>query len=793
MYIKLILAVSKPQPMKPQTSLEGFDWWYCCEFPLDSHQLSFSWLLALDRLAVLAEVWLNGQFLGRHHNFFRPFECDVSSCLAVTNQLVIGFRSVSSFLNQKRPRPRWKTQLINHQQLRWLRTSLLGWMPGWNPATPALGPCGEMALIPQCAKEILDSRVSSTYQNDMASISARVQLSESVDAVYLQFGEQQYSLRADNSKQPVYSLETVFENPELWWPHTHGSPFLYDVSVKVVQKGQETVYCLGKRGFRCVHLNEQDKAGFWINGQSVFLRGACWSIEDLQRFWSDKADLKQRLLLVQEAGMNMIRIGGTMQYEQEGFYELCDELGILVWQDFMFSSMDYPFADAAFLNETVQEAEYQTRRLSRHPCVAVYCGNNEVQQQAAMVGLDRANWSNDFFDSVLPDICRRLHAGTYYFASTPIGGALPFHLSQGLAHFYGVGAYKRSILDSGLDKVQFASECLAFSHVPDRKMVETLFAGAAPGCHTPRWKQGVARDSGAGWDFEDIRDYYLKALFDCDPVTLRSEDTDYYLQLSRLVPGELLSRVFGHWRSSQTPCFGALLWMFNDVVPGAGWGIVDADGNAKSTWYYAKRANSRVRSAFVDVGLDGLQISTLNETVSVQQLRLVVHLVAAPQKIVDKVEIEFSVAANSEHLVSVDELFGYFRDINFSYRFGRKQHDIVALHLYDLSDGALLSQDGYYTQGMIVPVVNKPGLEVSFIPGSRTTGELAITSDAFLQGVELQLRGVECSDNYFFVLPGVKKTIQIKSNPFPEIIKGALYACNLYSPYRIKIEGGKGG
>ena len=143
----------------------------------------------------------------------------------------------------------------------------------------------------------------------------------------------------------------------------------------------------------------------------------------------------------------LTRVGGTMVYESDDFYRACDELGLLVWQDFMFARMDYP-QDQAFVSSVTTEATQQVHRLSRHPSVALYCGNSEVEQQAAMVGVPRDAWRSRLFSEVLPEICARWHPAAPYVPSTPSGGAMPFHADSGITHYYGVGAYLRPVADA---------------------------------------------------------------------------------------------------------------------------------------------------------------------------------------------------------------------------------------------------------------------------------------------------------------------------------------------------------
>jgi beta-mannosidase len=242
--------------------------------------------------------------------------------------------------------------------------------------------------------------------------------------------------------------------------------------------------------------------------------------------------------------------------------------------------MDYPWADDAFARGVALEVTQTLARLQSRPSLAVVCGNSEVEQQAAMLGLPESRRPH-LSEGPLPDLVQTMAPAAVWLASTPSGGTFPFQVDSGVSHYYGVGAYQRPFEDARRAGVRFAAECLAFSNVPDAAAIGlTLRGGEAPGSH-PRWKARVPRDAGVGWDFEDVRDHYVERLFGVVPADLRARDPERYLALGRVASGEAMLRTFSEWRRPGSSCRGGLVWFARDLWPGAGWGVVDATGRPR--------------------------------------------------------------------------------------------------------------------------------------------------------------------------------------------------------------------
>ena len=768
------------------TDIDAHDWWFRTRFPSPEKTEGHPCQLCFDGLATLAEVWLNGKLLLTTDNMFRAYRLDVSDALQSANELAIRFRSISEELKQKRSRPRWKTNLVAHQQLRWQRTTLQERIPGWSPTAPAIGPWRDVRL--ETAPILLhDTHLLSQLlgATGVVKISARLVSGRSIETATLRVGEREelLEIRSDADGLLMHG-EIQIENPPLWWPHTHGQANLLKCEVIIHSSGEEYHFPCPDVGFRQLEVNPDGPFGIRLNGEPIYCRGACWTVSDLLTLTGGEESLAHDLKLARDAGVNMLRVGGTMTYESDRFYQLCNQLGILVWQDFMFANMDYPVDDAEFRSNIAAEATQQLRRLSAHPCVAVYCGNSEIEQQAAMLGMPRDLWRNGWFGEELPGLCAENHPGTTYVPSTPSGGVLPFHTGSGVTHYYGVGAYLRSPAELRQADVKFTPECLGFANIPEPSTVDQITGGALPVIHDPTWKRRVPRDTGAGWDFEDVRDHYLHEIYGVDPLQLRSWDMTRYLELSRTVPGEMMARTFSEWRSGHSHNQGGLVWFYKDLWPAAGWGIVDSNGIPKAAYYYLKRMWQNRQLTLTDEGLNGLHLHLINETSEPCVGFVEVMLLKEPNVVVTRREVPVALSGRSRTTISADEILGGFYDVSYAYRFGPPHHDVAVATWYD-SDRKIVGEAMHFIRRRD-PVRSAIALEGTAENIGETRYRVTLHADCFVQGVRVQAKGFLPDDNYFHVLPNREKTVTFRSpKASAPSFKVDVEALNLGLPIRI--------
>ena len=747
------------------TNCDAGDWWYQTTFTHSVASSTAGVFLRFDGLATLARVWLNGTEILFSENMFLAHRVNVESLIRDQNELSICFCSLTEAMTLRRSRPRWRTALVEQQNLRWFRTTLLGRMPGWTPPVVTVGPWGSVSLERAGSVELSEIDFQTWAEGSTGRVRIRAELliaaDATVSAARLMIGEHLQDLTVHCLNGCTVAGDYFIENVSLWMPHTHGQPVLHECEIQIRIGDEWSGTGLGAVGFKCLRIDQSDnRFRIAINEIPVFCRGACWTTADAVSLKADSKVLRAALEMARDAGVNMLRVLGTMVYESDAFYALCDELGILVWQDFMFANMDYPVTDEKFLACIRTEVWQQVNRLQTHACMAVYCGNSEVAQQAAMMGLPAENWSNEFFSNEVAGVCARMHHGIPYFPSTPWGGALPFHTAAGISHYYGVGAYRRPLADIKAAGVRFASECLGFSNIPEPETIELMLIGAEPAPHHPAWKARVPRDNGAGWDFEDIRDHYLNLLFGIDPVSLRSEDISRYYAVSRVVSGEVMLRAFAEWRRSESQCGGALVWLYRDLWPGAGWGITDSNGHPKSVYWYLKRAWASEAALITDDGLNGLGIHVINEHDTVLDAVVEIQLLQSVRNTARYVASDtVSVPARQSLSLQGDAILQNFFDTTAAYRFGPPKHDVVSVRLLRKGNGTVISEDFYFPTGHNLPMQQHANVSAEAEWQRDGLVIVKLTSDSFLQAVSISCDGFLPDDNYFHMLPGRIKSI----------------------------------
>ncbi|HEV7752419.1 MAG TPA: hypothetical protein VGO71_12810 [Baekduia sp.] len=722
--------------------------------------------LAFDGIATSYEVRLNGVPIATGSSMFAGFEVDVGAVLrGGANVLEIRCRALRDVLAEapRRPRQRWRTKIVADGALRFVRTAVIGRAPGFAPGPPMVGPWRPVWLVRRRGVAVQDVALRPRLEGDDGVLAVRGALRAvgGSDALprraEVAVGEHRAALAIapDGAVHGELRLPRV----ERWWPHTHGAPVLHDVTL--ILDGDAEVG-LGRTGFRALtpgpgHDVDRDGLALAVNGVPVFARGAVWTPVA-------EGALRATLTTMRDGGMNLVRVPGIGVYEDAAFHDLCDELGLLVWQDFMFANLDYPIADEAFRTAVEAEARAALAQVAGRPSLAVLCGNSEVEQQAAMFGVDPALGRGELFGELLPRLAREAGAEVPYVPSAPCGGALPFHPGGGVANYFGVGGYRRPLDDARRAELRFASECLAFANLPDGPVAD----GA-----------GVVRDVGADWDFADVRDHYLGEVYGIDAAALRDADRERYLALGRQVTGEVMAATFGEWRRAASPTAGAIVLWLRDLAPGAGWGVLDHRGAPKVAFSHLRRALAPRAVWIVGEGLNGLDVHVANDGPEPLEAELHVALLAGGAHAIAEANTTVTIPPHATACHDAEAILGRFADASYAYRFGPPAHDTVVATLRTTA-GTTLAQAIHFPTGppleptAFTLTANLKGSDPfmqshcekgsdPFVQGGCEKGDgslaVSLATDRLAWGVRISAPGFVPADDAFDLVPGADRTV----------------------------------
>lgn len=651
--------------------------------------------LVLDGIGGAYEVRVNGEAVLDGTSMFASHAVALSGRLRAADN-VVEIRARDWPEVPRRPRQRWRTKVVEDGgTLRWFRTAIVGRAPGFAPGPPIEGAWRPAWLL----------RGTPVVR----AVRPRLDGDEGVIAVDAE------AVLLDGERFEVVDGEARVGAVEPWWPHTHGAPKLYALSLVV----DGAVVGAGHVGFRSIAARDEDAFGLVVNGVEVFARGAVWTpvAED---------EVVPTLRTLRDAGANLVRIPGIGVPETPAFWDACDELGLMVWQDFLYANLDYPLADPGFRAVAEDEARDVLSSIAGRPSLAVLCGNSEVEQQAAMFGVGVGGddlGRGEFFGSVLPALAREAGADVPYVPSAPSGGPLPFHPAHGVANYFGVGGYRRPLSDARTAEVKFASECLAIANVPD---------GAEPDAGF------VPRDAGADWDFADVREHYARERYgDASSPGL-----------ARQVSGEVMASVFGEWRRAASPCAGGIVLWARDLQPGSGWGLIDADGRPKVALAHLRRAWAPRAVWLVDEGLGGVDVHVANDRPEAWRAELEVLLLAGGSHVVAEAREEVVVPARGSAVRNVEGLLGRFVDAAYAYRFGPPAHDAVLARIGDVI-------------AVHFPV-GPPVERVAFALDARVDGDaVVLRAERLAWGVRIEGEGVVAEDDAFVLAPGVERRVRV--------------------------------
>ena len=570
--------------------IEERDWEYRASFRLPSAMLDEDVIeLVADGLDTVATVVLNGRKVARTDNMFLGHRWNVAGLLKRgRNEISIRFDSAMAYIraNRKEHQPREFNDPVGRCTVIRKEQCQFGW--DWGPRFVTAGICGDIRLEAWSGNRLDGVRVAQDHRADgSVALLLAPELAHADSSVTLRW---QLTLGAACAATGQGS-EILVPHPQLWWPNGQGEQPLYRLEVEVSGNDGEVIGRWSRRiGLRTIALDRQrdvwgESFRFVVNGRPVFAKGANWIPAHTFVAGLTRDDYARDLRAAATAHMNMIRVWGGGIYESEDFYDLCDELGLMVWQDFMFACTLYP-GDEAFLASSRAEAEYQVRRLRHRACLALWCGNNEVFgiNHHELLDPQKRHLLTHYealFHRLLPEVVQAHDAITPYWPSSPWrgdhGADHAAGEQRGDTHFWDVWHMRHPVKDYEKYHFRFVSE-FGMQSFPSPESIATFCPPGDRNIFGPTMK-GHQKNRGGN---QIILDYVSRRYrFPKDEASL--------IYLSQLNQADCMQMGVEHWRRNMPRCMGALYWQLNDCWPVASWSSIEFNGRWRALHHVARR------------------------------------------------------------------------------------------------------------------------------------------------------------------------------------------------------------
>ncbi len=576
------------------TWINNCDWEYELQFNSDSINLSKEYSLLFEGLDTIAEIRLNGELLGNADNMFIGHRYSVTKLLKDKNILKIVFQSPINY-GKKLESEMGKLQVALASERVYLRKAQYSFGWDWGPSFPTVGIWKDVYLIEEPTHKIDDVKFDTiNLSKNHADLLLQFNLVGELEKVErleinlcFEDSEKKEIIENISDSQIVHSIK--LDSPKLWYPNGLGDANLYNLSIKAFDCNNNSIAVFKKNvGIRKTELilkneNEENSFHFKINDSKVFIKGVNWIPADsfLPRVDSSKYD--KLLSLAKDANVNMVRVWGGGVYENNEFYNICDQLGLLVWQDFMFACGAYPEHNK-FIENVTEEVKQTVIRLRLHPSIAIWCGNNENEwgwTQNETLPIEEMS-GYKIYHKIIPNLLQSLDNIRPYWPSSPFGNSIaPNNSDEGNTHQWNIWSMWQDYTEVKNDKSKFVSE---FG-----------FQGPA---NLDTFKKCLPKEN---YKIQDrLFEFHNKQVEGPERLTRFLSghlpivtEFDDYIYLTQLNQGFALKTCIEHWRSNDVTN-GSIIWQLNDCWPVTSWAIVDSEIKPKLAYHFVKNIFSNI-------------------------------------------------------------------------------------------------------------------------------------------------------------------------------------------------------
>ena len=760
------------------------DWMYETHFDLDDDTFSRENIrLHFMGLDTYVHVYLNGESILEGDNMFREWKVDIKDKVKrKDNKLEVLFRSPI-----KEDIPKWDALpfqyptgpdqsqqggIFNKTVSTFARKAGYHYGWDWGPRLVTSGIWRPVYLEAWNDVKIEDVFIEQKeVSSKTARITAHAELLSDKDLADVKV------IIKDKNNNAVYgtkdldlkkgintvSVDFTIDNPRLWWSNGLGEPNLYEFTTIIDLKSATVDTKNIRTGIRSIKVvNETDKDGasfyFVLNGVPVFAKGANYIPSDnfLPRVTREK--YRKTIQDAVDVNMNMLRVWGGGTYEEDYFYDLCDENGIMVWQDFMFACSMYP-SEGAYLENVKYEAIDNIKRLRNHPSISVWCGNNEAYDGWFGWGrredytkqnpeYARIMWKQyaDLFHKLLPDMVAQYAPESFYWPSSPYG--LPGQGcddKHGDRHYWGVWHGKHPIAQYNTEKSRFFSE-YGFQSFPEFESVKIYAPKKEDWAIT---SEVMMEHQRAGTYANNLIEEYLLNEYQ------KPKDFESFLYMNQVLQGDAIKIAMEAHRRNMPYCMGTLFWQHNDCWPVASWSSRDYYGRWKAQHYFAREAYKDVLVSPIAKD-DKLDIYIVSDRLTESKGTLNLKIIKLDGHIIGSRKLNITIPKNISKNVftaSVNDLLK-----------GTAKNDVV-IHAELTDNKGNIYKNNYF----LLQQKNINFLQANISKTVKPVNEgyeVSLSSDNFARAVFMSVEGIDnfFENNYFDILPGQVTVVKVKTS-----------------------------
>ncbi|MBI1279264.1 MAG: glycoside hydrolase family 2 protein [Anaerolineaceae bacterium] len=752
------------------------DWRYSRSFNVTSELLSHDRvLLRCHGLDTIATLYLNGALLGSADNMFRTWEYDVKPGLHEgENTLEIQFAAPMPYVRrmdaEKGEMAGWVEPMrINSGA--WIRKEPCNFGWDWGPKMPTCGIWRDIELVAFDTARLTDVNIQQEHYDGQVALNIKLAAERAANdslmaAITISKDGKVVVTQSVTFTGDLAEASIAIPNPELWWVNNFGEQPLYTVEVVLQDTNGKALDSSTKKiGLRTLTLERHsDEWGesfyFACNGVPFFAKGADWI--PASPYPGEAVDYKRFIQATADANMNMLRVWGGGIYEEDAFYDMCDEYGIAIWQDFMFACGTYPSFDTEFMENVKAEAEDNIKRIRHHACMALWCGNNEIEQ-----GMPDPSWKKSMswedysrlFDKLLADLVHELAPQTAYWPGSPHTslGDREDHRSpeSGDTHLWDVWHGKKPFewYHTRLDR--FVSE-FGFQSFPEPETVSEFTLPEDR--NITSYVMEHHQRSGIG------NSTIIHYLLDWFRLPTSFEST---LWLSQILQAMAMKYAVEHWRRNMPRSMGALYWQLNDMWPAPSWASLDWKGNWKALHYMARRFNLPLMvSGVPDWENHTVQIHVTNDMKTEQTGTVEYTITDAQGNILEQDHFDVSIDAGTTDC---------FKTLDLSELIKAHSSREVVVWLQLKANGETISED--LALFCRPKHLNLKQPQISTTVRSTPAGgyDVELLTDSTALYVWLELSGAKFGDNFVHLRPNTPKTIHVATDAIADLKVKSLF------------------